>query len=146
MIYRVDDFPKPFITEEPVTKVALKEENVTLTCRAESTAASPMSAVWKKDNLVYKGSQVVTLARSPDGRTSYMTSELLLQNITDEDAGRYQCVVSNDFGSTYSARAKITVHGNRFWRWFLIRPVLLFPPCLNSQFSPHSRKHQVIFA
>ena len=107
-----DDFPKPFITEEPITKVALKEENVTLTCKAESTAASPMSAVWKKDNLIYKGSQAVTLARSPDGRTNLMTSELLLQNITDEDAGRYQCVVSNDFGSTYSSRAKITVHGN----------------------------------
>lgn len=111
MIAISDDFPKPFITEEPVTKVALKEENVTLTCKAESTAASPMSAVWKKDNLVYKGSQVVTLARSPDGRTNLMTSELLLQNITDDDAGRYQCVVSNDFGSTYSSRAKITVHG-----------------------------------
>ncbi len=72
-----------------------------------------MSAIWKKDNLVYKGSQVVTLARSPDGRTNLMTSELLLQNISDEDAGRYQCVVSNDFGSTYSSRAKITVHGTR---------------------------------
>jgi hypothetical protein len=72
-----------------------------------------MSAVWKKDNLVYKGSQqVVTLARSTDGRTNLMTSELLLQNISDEDAGRYQCVVSNDFGSTYSSRAKITVHGS----------------------------------
>ena len=70
-----------------------------------------MSCVWKKDNLVYKGSQVVTLARSPDGRTSHMTSELVLQNITDYDSGRYQCVVSNDFGSTYSSRAKITVHG-----------------------------------
>lgn len=108
----VDDFPKPYITEEPTTKVALKEENVTLTCKAESTAVSPMTTVWKKDNLVYKGSQTVTFARSPDGRTSLMTSELLLQNITDEDAGRYQCVVSNDFGSTYSSRAKITVHGN----------------------------------
>ena len=107
-----DDFPKPVITEEPITQVALREENVTLTCKAESTsAASPMSAIWKKDNLIYKGSQVVTLARSQDGRSNLMTSELQLQNISDEDAGRYQCVVSNDFGSTYSSRAKITVHG-----------------------------------
>lgn len=73
-----------------------------------------MNAVWKKDNVVYKGPQAVTFIRSPDGRMSYMTSELLLQNITDEDAGRYQCIVSNDFGSTYSSRAKITVHGNLF--------------------------------
>lgn len=108
--FTCDDFPKPFITDEPQTKVALKGENVTLTCKAASTATSPMSCVWKKDNLVYKGSQVVTLARSPDGRTSHMTSELVLQNITDYDSGRYQCVVSNDFGSTYSSRAKITVH------------------------------------
>jgi len=106
-----DDFPKPFITDEPQTKVALKGENVTLTCKAASTATSPMSCIWKKDNLVYKGSQVVTLARSPDGRTSQMTSQLVLKNITDDDTGRYQCVVSNDFGSTYSSRAKITVHG-----------------------------------
>lgn len=114
-----DDFPKPFITEEPMTKVALKEENVTLTCKAESTsAASPMNAIWKKDNLVFRGSQVVTFARSPDGRTNLMTSELLLQNITDEDAGRYQCIVSNDFGSTYSSRAKITVHGNSLRNMF----------------------------
>jgi hypothetical protein len=94
--------------------VALKGENLTLTCRAESTASSAMTCLWKKDNVVYKGSQVVTLGRSPDGRTNQMTSELLLHNITDEDSGRYQCIVSNDFGSAYSSRAAITVHGNQF--------------------------------
>ena len=114
VLYFTDDFPKPFITDEPKTKVALKGENLTLTCRAESTASSAMTCLWKKDNVVYKGSQVVTLGRSPDGRTNQMTSELLLHNITDEDSGRYQCIVSNDFGSAYSSRAAITVHGNSF--------------------------------
>ena len=107
-----DDFPKPFITEEPRTKVVLKGENVTLTCRAESTASSPMTCLWKKDNLIFKGSQAITIGRSSDGRSNQMTSELLLHNISDEDSGRYQCVVSNDFGSTYSSRASIAVHGN----------------------------------
>ena len=109
--FTCDDFPKPFISQEPKTKVALKGENVTLTCKAESTAASPMTCIWKKDNLLYKGNQIVTLGQSTDGRTNQLTSELILFNITDDDAGRFQCIVSNDFGSTYSTRAKITVHG-----------------------------------
>lgn len=57
-----------------------------------------------------------SLAKTVDGdlgegeMVSY-TSELVLTNVQDKEEGWYQCVVTNDHGSTYSNRAKISVHG-----------------------------------
>ena len=49
-------------------------------------------------------------AHSFDGKGREVTSELHLHNMTYEDAGKYQCVVKNKFGTTYSERANITVY------------------------------------
>ena len=46
-----------------------------------------------------------------DGNNREFTTVLRLTNIQDEDQGRYQCVISNHFGSIYSRKAKVTVHG-----------------------------------
>ena len=45
-----------------------------------------------------------------DGKGREITTELHLTNLTYDDAGRYQCVVSNKFGVTYSEKANITVY------------------------------------
>lgn len=42
--------------------------------------------------------------------TIFFPIELHLTNLTYTDAGRYQCIVSNKYGATYSDRANITVY------------------------------------
>lgn len=41
--------------------------------------------------------------------STIVTSVLHLNNVDHSDAGRYQCIVENPFGSTYSHRFKISV-------------------------------------
>lgn len=48
--------------------------------------------------------------RNKNGLIEY-TSRLLLRPVKDEHAGFYQCVVSNALGTSYSAKAEITVGG-----------------------------------
>ena len=45
-----------------------------------------------------------------DGKGREITSQLTISNMTNEDAGEYQCIVANKFGVTYSERANITVY------------------------------------
>uniref|UniRef100_A0A8C9S7W3 Leucine rich repeats and immunoglobulin like domains 2 n=1 Tax=Scleropages formosus TaxID=113540 RepID=A0A8C9S7W3_SCLFO len=104
-----DDFPKPQITAHPETSVALRGSNVTLSCHASSSSDSPMTTAWRKDGEVLYGAQVENLARYQDGELTY-TTLLHLLNVNFTDEGRYQCVVTNHFGSNYSNRAKLTVN------------------------------------
>ena len=53
---------------------------------------------------------VQSQAHSFDGKGREITSQLHLKNLTYDDAGKYQCVVSNVFGATYSEKADITVY------------------------------------
>lgn len=48
-----------------------------------------------------------------DGEVKRYTSYLHLVNIRDSMAGRYQCFVSNDFGSSFSQRAYVNVFGKQ---------------------------------
>lgn len=41
--------------------------------------------------------------------STIVTSVLHLNNVDHSDAGRYQCIVSNKFGATYSQRFKVSV-------------------------------------
>nr|CAD7395861.1 unnamed protein product [Timema cristinae] len=107
--FTCDDFPKPQIIEAPKTQVALKGDNITLHCRATSSSHIPMAFQWKKDNLDLKLGYSKQFARSPNGKTTEQNSELVLVNITDNEAGKYQCVVSNSYGTTYSSKFKISV-------------------------------------
>lgn len=104
-----DDFPKPHITAHPETAVALRGTNVTLSCLASSSSDSPMAVAWRKDGELLLEPEVRTYAQYRDGRLLHSSLlHLPLVNFTDE--GRYQCVVSNHFGSNYSNRAKLTVN------------------------------------
>uniref|UniRef100_A0A4W6D5H0 Leucine rich repeats and immunoglobulin like domains 2 n=1 Tax=Lates calcarifer TaxID=8187 RepID=A0A4W6D5H0_LATCA len=104
-----DDFPKPQITTHPETSVALRGNNVTLSCVASSSSDSPMTTAWRKDGEVLYDAEVQNYARYQEGELIY-TTMLHLLNVNFTDEGRYQCVVSNHFGSNYSNRAKLTVN------------------------------------
>ncbi|XP_055772919.1 leucine-rich repeats and immunoglobulin-like domains protein 2 isoform X1 [Salvelinus fontinalis] len=104
-----DDFPKPRITDHPETATALRGTNVTLSCLASSSSDSPMATAWRKDGEVLYDAEVQNYARYQEGKLFY-TTVLHLLNVNFTDEGRYQCVVSNHFGSNYSNRAKLTVN------------------------------------
>ncbi|KAI1890549.1 hypothetical protein AGOR_G00154830 [Albula goreensis] len=104
-----DDFPKPQITEHPETRVALRGNNVTLSCRASSSSDSSMTTAWRKDGELLYDAEVQNFARYQQGELVY-TTMLHLLNVNFTDEGRYQCVVTNHFGSNYSNWAKLTVN------------------------------------
>ncbi len=120
--YTCDDFPKPYLLKQPQTQVTQLGDNLVLTCRAASTSPADMTFVWKVDseevdlssdndcNDSSPGRCVRFYPHSFDGKGREVTSELHLSNLTYDDAGQYQCVVSNKFGVTYSERANITVY------------------------------------
>ncbi|XP_055929380.1 leucine-rich repeats and immunoglobulin-like domains protein 3 [Argiope bruennichi] len=103
--------PKPVIIKEPPTKITLKGENVTLECQARSSGNSEMKFHWRKDGKLLQSVRHPTRNFSiRQGNYTLSTSILNIRNIQDEDEGRYQCVISNAFGSVYSGKARITVH------------------------------------
>ncbi|XP_041833581.1 leucine-rich repeats and immunoglobulin-like domains protein 3 [Melanotaenia boesemani] len=112
-----DDFPKPQITVQPETQSALKGSNVTFVCSAASSSDSPMTFDWKKDNEVLNDAEIhnQALLRVKEGAggetgvTEYTTT-LRLRNVEFSSEGRYQCVISNHFGSSYSTKARLTVN------------------------------------
>ena len=112
MCGNVDEFPKPRIVEEPTSQLSIKGDNATLRCKASSTADAPLSFTWKHDNQEIRDR---TLQR--DSEPSFVdgitvaTSELQLTNITNAHGGKYQCMVSNSYGTTYSNKARINVLG-----------------------------------
>ncbi|XP_074833450.1 leucine-rich repeats and immunoglobulin-like domains protein 2 isoform X2 [Carettochelys insculpta] len=107
-----DDFPKPQIRVHPESTIALKGMNVTLTCTAVSSSDSPMSTVWRKDNEVLYDAEIENFARyqQQDAEVLEYTTVLNLFNVNFTDEGKYQCIVTNQFGSNYSNKAKLTVN------------------------------------
>lgn len=69
-----------------------------------------MTTAWRKDGEVLYDAEVQNYAQYQEGELIY-TTVLHLLNVNFTDEGRYQCVVSNHFGSNYSNRAKLTVNG-----------------------------------
>ena len=118
--FTCDDFPKPYIIQQPETQISLRGDNLTLFCRAASTSPSNMTFKWKLDSEILKnvdekehcrGNRCVeNLAHTFDGKGREITSKLHLRNLSYDDAGKYQCLVSNAFGGTYSEKADITVY------------------------------------
>ncbi|GIY17995.1 leucine-rich repeats and immunoglobulin-like domains protein 1 [Caerostris extrusa] len=103
--------PKPVIIKEPPTKITLKGENVSLECQARSSGNSEMKFHWRKDGRLLQSVRHPTRNFSiRQGNYTLSTSILNIKGIRDEDEGRYQCVISNVFGSVYSGKARITVH------------------------------------
>lgn len=108
-----DDFPKPQITVQPETQSAIKDSNVTFVCSAASSSDSPMTFAWKKDNEALGDAEIhnqAHLRAHGGGDVTEYTTVLQLRNVDFSSEGRYQCVISNHFGSSYSVKAKLTVN------------------------------------
>lgn len=107
-----DDFPKPQIITQPATTMAVMGKDIRFTCSAASSSSSPMTFAWKKDNEVLTNADMENFAhvRAQDGEVMEYTTILHLRRVTFGHEGRYQCVITNHFGSTYSQKAKLTVY------------------------------------
>lgn len=102
--------PNPRIIEEPHSMLAIKEKNLTLSCSATSSSSLPMSFKWRRDNFELKDVQIdIETLKQPLTNHTVSTSRLILYNVSHTHAGRYQCVVSNNYGTTYSQKIKINV-------------------------------------
>uniref|UniRef100_A0A3B5L3B0 Ig-like domain-containing protein n=1 Tax=Xiphophorus couchianus TaxID=32473 RepID=A0A3B5L3B0_9TELE len=111
------DFPKPKITVQPETQSALKGTNVTFVCSAASSSDSPMTFAWKKDNEVLNDAEIHNQAHlrvqgdaGSETEVTEYTTTLQLRNVEFSNEGKYQCVISNHFGSSYSSKARLTVN------------------------------------
>ncbi|XP_066490086.1 leucine-rich repeats and immunoglobulin-like domains protein 3 isoform X2 [Tiliqua scincoides] len=107
-----DDFPKPQITVQPETQSAIKGSNLSFICSAASSSDSPMTFAWKKDNELLHDAEMENYAhlRAQGGEVMEYTTILRLRNVEFSNEGKYQCVISNHFGSSYSIKAKLTVN------------------------------------
>lgn len=107
-----DDFPKPQIITQPETTMAVVGKDIRFTCSAASSSSSPMTFAWKKDNEVLTNADMENFAhvRAQDGEVMEYTTVLHLRHVTFGHEGRYQCVITNHFGSTYSHKARLTVN------------------------------------
>ncbi|XP_069332139.1 leucine-rich repeats and immunoglobulin-like domains protein 1 isoform X3 [Eulemur rufifrons] len=107
-----DDFPKPQIITQPETTMAVMGKDIRFMCSAASSSSSPMTFAWKKDNEVLANADMENFAhvRAQDGEVMEYTTILHLRQVTFGHEGRYQCVITNHFGSTYSHKARLTVN------------------------------------
>ncbi|XP_039707646.1 leucine-rich repeats and immunoglobulin-like domains protein 1 isoform X2 [Pteropus medius] len=107
-----DDLPKPQIITQPETTMAVVGKDIRFTCSAASSSSSPMTFAWKKDNEVLVNADMENFAhvRAQDGEVMEYTTILHLRRVTFGHEGRYQCVITNHFGSTYSHKARLTVN------------------------------------
>ncbi|XP_003790646.1 leucine-rich repeats and immunoglobulin-like domains protein 3 isoform X1 [Otolemur garnettii] len=107
-----DDFPKPQITVQPETQSAIKGSNLSFICSAASSSDSPMTFAWKKDNELLPDAEMENYAhlRAQGGEVMEYTTILRLRHVGFASEGKYQCVISNHFGSSYSVKAKLTVN------------------------------------
>lgn len=71
-----------------------------------------MTFAWKKDGELLNDAEMENYAhlRAQGGEVMEYTTILRLRNIEFSNEGKYQCVISNHFGSSYSIKAKLTVN------------------------------------
>ncbi|ALC42719.1 lbk, partial [Drosophila busckii] len=117
------DSPKPALHQEPSNELAVKGDNITLKCIASSPSAAVVAAadefkiIWRHDNqhvperqTAHDGASTETqIHHDPSTNQTTIYGYLHLGNVSFESAGRYQCVVSNAFGTTYSQKFKISI-------------------------------------
>ncbi|XP_058450324.1 leucine-rich repeats and immunoglobulin-like domains protein 2 [Malaya genurostris] len=102
------DSPKPHLIEEPKSQLGIRGTNLSLVCTATSTAADSMSFKWKHDNqelpdAFFKVHQL----NNENGTVG--TTELVVPYIQTDGAGKYQCIITNNYGVVYSQKIKVTV-------------------------------------
>ncbi|XP_076607456.1 leucine-rich repeats and immunoglobulin-like domains protein 1 [Chaetodon auriga] len=118
-----DDLPKPQITVQPEAIVTVLGSDVRLTCTAASSSSSPMTFAWRKDQELLRHAETENFAHvrahhqgttsdaaGAGGGVMEYTTILHLRHVTFAHEGRYQCIITNHFGSTYSSKARLIVN------------------------------------
>lgn len=120
-----DHTPRPVMLSSPQDRIVLKDNDVELQCEAMvgSRGGEPQIS-WFQDNQQvepYKldKSMKVEKADPIGGVISRVTSVLHLSSVSNEDGGKYQCVVRNDHGIAYSNPAVIEV---QIKPYFTVKP------------------------
>ncbi|XP_039747393.1 leucine-rich repeats and immunoglobulin-like domains protein 3 isoform X3 [Pararge aegeria] len=103
------DSPKPRIIEHPKTHLAIKNRSANLVCSATSNPFSNMTFLWRKNNGNVSNPRVYENVTLTEHGKPHATSVLVIPDVTHSDSGRYQCVVSNKFGTSYSSKAKVDI-------------------------------------
>ncbi|KAJ3602621.1 hypothetical protein NHX12_030370 [Muraenolepis orangiensis] len=104
-----DDLPKPQITVQPVTTATVLGSDVRLTCTAASSSSSLVTFAWRKDQELLHNADTENFSHAGNGVMEY-TTILHLRHVTFAHEGRYQCIITNHFGSSYSLKARLTVN------------------------------------
>lgn len=117
--------PKPRLIEQPAAHImALKGEDVHLGCKAVSSSSSNMTFQWKKDNVELENANSMVSSVMLDGNSTQSFSNLTIYKVQHGDAGKYQCVVSNEYGTVYSMKSSISVLSKyifgRMLRWVAV--------------------------
>ncbi|XP_017285467.1 leucine-rich repeats and immunoglobulin-like domains protein 1 [Kryptolebias marmoratus] len=120
-----DDLPKPQITVQPENTVTVLGSDARLTCTVASSSSSPMTFAWRKDQELLHHAELENYAHvrahhhhnatphTPEamgGGVMEYTTILHLRDVTFAHEGRYQCIITNHFGSTYSNKAHVIVN------------------------------------
>ncbi|XP_053692853.1 leucine-rich repeats and immunoglobulin-like domains protein 2 [Sabethes cyaneus] len=102
------DSPKPHLIEEPKSQLGIRGTNLSLICTATSTASDSMSFKWKHDNQELSDS-FFTVHQLNNENGTIGTTELTIPYIQTSGAGKYQCIITNNYGVVYSQKIKVTV-------------------------------------
>nr|XP_026494997.1 leucine-rich repeats and immunoglobulin-like domains protein 3 isoform X1 [Vanessa tameamea] len=103
------DSPKPKIIEHPKSHLAIKNRSANLVCSATSNPISNMTFLWRKNNGNVSNPAVYENITLSENGKPHATSVLVIPDVSHSDSGKYQCVVSNKFGTTYSSKAKVNI-------------------------------------
>ena len=95
----------PEITQHPINRTVIRNEPVTLDCRASESA----EIEWFKDGLLVKTAPQDPQSHRillPDGSLFFLRA---MQNKKEQDAGVYWCVASNEHGVARSTNATLDI-------------------------------------
>ena len=97
IIFYIDPPPLPVVLSDPVVHLTVNNYNLTMKCLPDK---SNFNYKWIKKNDVL-----------PLRAQGVNTSQLTIVNLTPEDSGDYQCVMSNNTGTISSNFFTVNIRG-----------------------------------
>lgn len=126
LIFLGEATPRPTLVEEPSNQLTVKGANISLECLASTPAGMELHSgeinqiFWKHNNRKLqehsmkssRSSGIVTetyIFHDNSTNLTFTRGNLMLYNVNYNSAGKYQCVISNRFGTSYSERFKLSI-------------------------------------